>query len=389
MKNIKILVWFLIGVAFLIFFPADVFASQTHCSEVFHEQDPQFKSESWFQDLRQKHLPILQIQAHELPETRSKSQQILDTELVDINPHWQVNPVEIYSPESAHVFRRMFKQLTSLQAQMKQQRLDVGRVKSPTIREGFQKSLTDLQTEITLLKNEIQMVRDNGFPQNESIEVALRWTALVKSMGDSDRDRLAFSQETYRRHFDAYEQYLFQSGVFHHSVEHEDQRLEPRIILSNHRILDLEKIKYRSTGAFFLYVPHIGSPLKGEDLLTVQWDQITRQFNYDRQEFQTKFVGRNFSNRQLRYHRQLQAISSFLLQHQQDPAGRLLQQYFTKVLIDQGRGFGFLKRNFNRRMFFSAMQPEILRQHLTTDIVYQSVQLALQLIKPSVFEYLK
>ena len=220
MKNIKILVWFLIGIAFLIFFPADVFASQNLCNDVFHEQDPQFKSEIWLQDLRQRHLPTLQLQAHELPDSRLKSQQILDTELVDINPHWQVNPVEIYSPESAHVFRRMFKQLTSLQAQMKQQRLAVGRVKSPSLREEFQKSLTDLQTEITLLKNEIQMVRDNGFPQNESIEVALRWTALVKSMGASDRDRLAFSKESYQRQFETYEQYLFQSGVFHHSVEH-------------------------------------------------------------------------------------------------------------------------------------------------------------------------
>lgn len=389
MKSLRVILWFLIGVAFLIFFPADVFATNQSCGDLFEEESPAFASESWISELQQKHLPELQVQAHEIPLTHFKHQDILDTELAAINPHWQVNSVEIYSPESAHVFRRMFKQLSSLSAMVKQRRLDVGRVKSSQIREQFHKSLSKIQDEIGLLKREIQMVRDNGYPQEESLDLALRWMSFVKSLGETERDYLHFSSESYEQNYQIYKQHLFQSGVFHTSVQFEDRKIEPRIILSNHRVLDLEKIKYRSSGAFFLFIPHLGRPLLDQESFFQQWDQITRQFSKDREEFQSTFIGRNFTNRQQRYHQLLQSITQVLLQNQQDQAAQLFQDYLKKVLLEQGRGFGYLKRNFHRRMFFDAMQPEIIRRGLTTEVVYRSFLLGSALIKPSVFEYLR
>jgi hypothetical protein len=168
--------------------------------------------------------------------------------------------------------------------------------------------------------------------------------------------------------------------------------LKPRVVVTLVPLSQLDLIRARASGTWLLHLPVLNSInlrlLNPWKLWEEQWKRIMSAYEQDKREFLEPKIGKKFLADRKTQNEKLKDIYNFLVLNELKPVGRLIQRFYEMQLIENGRTFGYLQRNFTKRFFRKFMKAEIEFGQYSESTVNAAEMLLEKQIEPSFWNFL-
>lgn len=302
---------------------------------------------------RSNKIPKSDLDRFALPDVAPKA-EIVNTRKPKIKFGWMIEVEEVTTPESAQAVREIERQLQALKFSIDSTRKSVSKTS-----DAFT-ALEDLSKEIRFIIMEIHEARDNGFSQESTIEIVVRYLALFDRLAtgfSSGKSVLGFNRDAYTS---LVKSRLDRMETIYRKLGHV---FRPRIIFTLAQVNTIDLIRMRASGVWLIHLPVLSnetlSSVNPWKLWDEQWKRALRLLENDRDEFLHAVLGRNFVKKRQDQNQQLQQIYSFLILNEFKPIGRLMLRFFERTLVEDGRTLGWLKRHYSKKFFREYMKPDI------------------------------
>jgi hypothetical protein len=300
-----------------------------------------------------------------------------------ISFEWAIDRAEVFTPESSQALREIESILKSLRDTVSQKMADLGD------RDSSNQSMYELVRVLSSMLTALHDTRDNGYSQQSVLEVSVRYLTLMDLLargGVVGKSVMEFDPQEFHR---ILEYRMSQMDRLERKI---GDVLKPRVVVTLVPLSQLDLIRARASGTWLLHLPVLNSInlrlLNPWKLWEEQWKRIMSAYEQDKREFLEPKIGKKFLADRKTQNEKLKDIYNFLVLNELKPVGRLIQRFYEMQLIENGRTFGYLQRNFTKRFFRKFMKAEIEFGQYSESTVNAAEMLLEKQIEPSFWNFL-